>query len=304
MGGTWSTLVPVALLGALALALVRTTWLRAREPGLAIRQRVGLVLLAAPLLTLLLIGVTSLPTLAGSPSAIPLSPERLLDKTMLHLGLYLATPVAGLVLTLGPRDALSATRDAMLRGRPRRSALRAALVWTAGLSTLLIGAVTLAWGLASAHGGGLLSAGGAEVVFSQVTPGIALLLAGVAALAEEGLFRGMLLEEFDRLTGRPLAIGLQALLFGLIHAGYGSLVHVTAATLFGALMGVLVTYRGLLPAIATHFLVNAAILGLWAGHPSLLAVAGLGLAALVAAAWYLARRPHRSPTGSRPDVAA
>lgn len=297
MVGSWSTLVPFALIGAAGIALVRTAWLRERSPGLALVQRVGLVLLTAPILLLLLVGATSLPTLLDGGATLPLSPDRLIDKTLLHLGLYLAVPLAGLLMVLGPRDFVGCSRAMLLRGEDRRRALGSTFAWAGGLSALLVGGVALGWGLVRAHGGGLLSAGGAEVVFSQVTPGVALLLAGVAAVAEEGMFRGVLLSHFERSINRPVAIALQAGLFGLIHAGYGSFVHVAAATVFGVLMGVLVTRAGLLGAILTHFLVNVAILGLWAGHPGLLTLTGLTLVALLVAAWALT-------TGSKPAPAA
>lgn len=288
MGGAWTAVVPWALAGAVAIALVRTARLRRREPGFALRQRAGLVLLTAPILVLLFVGLSSLSSLTQPGATVPLSPSRLADKTMVHLVVYLVTPLVGLVLTQGPKRALESARARLLPdGEPARTALASACAWSALLSAGLIMGVSMAWGLARAHGGGLFTAGGAEVVFSQVTPGLALLLAAVAAVAEESIFRGVLLEQFERIGPRWFAIGLQAFLFALIHAGYGSTVHVIASGAFGVLMGVLVTRKGLIPAVATHFLVNVAILGLWAGLPGLLVLAGGALVLLLWAAWHL-----------------
>ncbi len=286
MEGAWSSMLPVALAGGLMLALVRTPRLRESEPGLALRQRTGLVLLATPLIVLVLFGIKSLPLLTQGVTPAPMTPNELTHKALVHAGVYLAIPCTGLLLVMGPKKAPTSIANRLTSKAPRSANIGRSLSWSAAFTGLLLLVLATAWTLAEKSGSGLLTAGGAQVLFSEVTPALAFALAGFAALAEEGLFRGVLLEGLQEFTNRALAIGIQGLLFGLIHAGYGSMGHVLAASLFGVLMGVLVTRRGLLPAILVHFLVNVAVLGLWTGHASLLvfalasvpALAGLGAA--------------------------
>lgn len=299
MGGTWSAVAPIAIIAASVLALVRTSTLRKRQPGAAPLQRLGIALVATPLFVLLLVGAISVPALFDGTEVSALSPARLADKTALHLGLYLVLPFAGLALIHGPRGLLETARRTLIRGPNDRPDLSAALAAATATSGALIAAVVTVWGLGRAHGGELLSAGGAQVVFSQTTPGIALLLAGVAAVAEELLFRGVLLDQLRRRTGPTLAVAGQGALFGLIHAGYGSLAHVLAATAFGIAMGMLARRRGLLPAVGTHFLVNVTILGFWAGHAALVGLAAVLLVAMGLAAWGLSGSDRsRSPAGA------
>lgn len=292
MGGVWSGVLPLALAGGLAVALVRTQRLRRERPGLAIVQRIGLVLLTAPLLALLLLGAFSLPNVFQGTTAHALSTADLTGKALLHGVGYLATPALGLALVLGPRRAARAFLDRLSPPGPRRVSLARALSASGWASGGLVLAAVAAWSLAQGSGG-LLSAGGAHVVFANATPAVAVALAASAALAEEGLFRGLLLDTLDRRVRTATAIVVQGVLFGLIHAGYGSLPHVLGATVFGILMGKLAVDRGLLPAISAHFLVNLALLGLWTSSLTLLVVAGLAAPAMGLAA-VLVRGSSRS----------
>lgn len=289
MAGPWVTVVPIALAGATAIALVRPAWLRERQPGLALIQRLGILLVTAPVLVLLLIGAASLPAIFESAGPMPLSPDRLAEKATVHLTLYLVVPVIGLLLVLGPRGLARTAKQHLVPGEGRPREIAHALGWTAGATAAIVAAVSVAWGLGRAHDGGLLSAGGAQVVFSNTTATVALLLAGVAAVAEEMLFRGVLLQQFRRWSGDLLAVGGQAVLFGLIHAGYGSGIHVVAAIVFGVAMGLITIQRGLLPAVGVHFLVNVAILGIWTQQMPLVGFTLVALVALTLATWRLLR---------------
>lgn len=298
MGGALTAVLPYALGGAALLALVRTVPLRDAAPGLAIRQRLGIALVATPLVALLLVGAISAPSLFDAGAAAPLTPDTLSQKAWLHLGLYLALPLVGLALVLGAGGLLAAARRRLIpAGDPRRQAART-LTATAACSTALVAVAGIGWTLGRAYGGELLTGAGAAVVFSQTTPALALALAGVAAVAEEVLFRGVLLEQLRRPFGGRWALVLQAALFGLIHAGYGSWVHVLAAAAFGIVAGLLATRRGLGAAVGTHFLVNVALLGLWADHALLVGFAIVGLGGALALAGALSRRSGSGSTGS------
>lgn len=279
MGVAWSGVLPFALVLALVGALVRTGRLRQREPEPALRQRLGIVLLTAPIFTLVGVGLASITSLTGSTASIAASPTMLASKALLHLSLYLAVPFAGLVLVLGEsfwtraRQALIPSRDELVGG------LRA----SAGLSAALGVLLTLGW-VAGGGEGGLLAVDGASLFFSRTTPMVALALSAIAAIAEELVFRGVVLEWLQARVSAGLAVGAQAVAFGLIHAGYGSLVHVAAATAFGAVVGVLALRAGLVPAIGAHLTVNLVILSLWSGHAILLVPAALVLVTLLGVA--------------------
>lgn len=278
MGAAWSGILPYALVFAGVCALVRTRRLREREPEPALRQRLGIVLLTAPLFTLVGVGLASLSSLS-SASTVAASPDLLASKALLHLSLYLALPLAGLILVLAEgfwttaRQALAPSRARVVQG------LRAGAI----LSVVLGGLVWLGWILAGGEGG-LLAVDGASVFFSRTTPLVALALSMIAALAEEMLFRGILLDWLKDRTPAAVAVGTQALAFGVIHAGYGSLLHVAAATTFGVIVGVMALRAGLVPAIGIHLFVNLVILSAWSGHAILLLPALLVLLGLVAAA--------------------
>lgn len=279
MGVAWSGILPYALAFALVGALVRTRRLREREPEPALRQRLGLVLLMAPIFTLVGVGLASLPSLRESSASVAASPDLLASKALLHLSLYLAVPLAGLILVLGKRFwykaayALAPGRDELVHG------LRVSVA----LSSLLGALVWMTWAI-SGGDGGLLAVDGASLFFSRTTPLVALALSVIAAVAEELCFRGVLLDALDARVPTKAAVAIQAVAFGLIHAGYGSLLHVLAATAFGVVVGVLAVRSGLVPAIGTHLSVNLVILSVWSGHAVLLLPAALVLAGLFAGA--------------------
>lgn len=286
MAGLWTDVLPLAVAAGVLTALVRTAELRARSPGWAIGQRLGLVLTTVPLYILVLVGLTSLPRLLGPEAGFALPTEALANKAALHLMLYLAVPLVGLVLVIGPRRLLASLPDHLVGGRPLTERLSRGLATTFLVSSTLVGAVVLGWPAISSSAG-LFSAEGPRVFFSNTTPLVALLLASVAAIAEEMLFRGVLQGQLRRRIGLHTAVVLQAVLFGLIHAGYGSMLHVLAAAIFGLFMGYLVARHGLLPAMLTHFTVNVAVLAAWSEEPALLATTGIVLALLAGAAWLL-----------------
>lgn len=296
MEGAWSSVLPAALACSVLVALARTPRLRRQAPGLALRQRLGIVLLATPLIGLVFFGIASIPLLFQGVTPAPMTPGEITQKALLHATLYLLIPLVGLLLVQGPRRAVRLAADRLTNAPLSSASLGRTFSWTAAFTGLLLLSVTAGWTLAEKSGAGLLTAGGAQVLFSQITPGIALLLAAFAAIAEETLFRGVLQETLAERVNLTAAIVTQALLFGLIHAGYGSLGHVIGAGLFGLLMGILVTRRGLLSAILVHFFVNVAILGLWTGHTILLAVAVVSVPFLAAAGVFLRSRTTRWAT--------
>jgi membrane protease YdiL (CAAX protease family) len=83
-------------------------------------------------------------------------------------------------------------------------------------------------------------------IASIVTPGLALLVAASAALGEETLFRGLL--------QRRIGIWGQAILFGLVHAGYGTIPQIVVPFGLGWFFGYLYRRTGSLwIPIGAHF---------------------------------------------------
>lgn len=92
-----------------------------------------------------------------------------------------------------------------------------------------------------------------------------VLIAALAAVCEEFIYRGFLLHTLTAWTGSPwLAAAITALSFGLAH-GYQRLIGIARAGLLGYLLAVPVIFTGsLFAAIVAHFWINSAIgLGGW-----------------------------------------
>jgi membrane protease YdiL (CAAX protease family) len=92
-----------------------------------------------------------------------------------------------------------------------------------------------------------------------------VLIAGLAAVCEEYIYRGFLLHILASWTGNMwLAAAITSLSFGLAH-GYQQLIGITRSGLLGFLLAVPVIFTGsLFPAIVAHFWINSAIgLGGW-----------------------------------------
>jgi membrane protease YdiL (CAAX protease family) len=60
---------------------------------------------------------------------------------------------------------------------------------------------------------------------------------------------------------RKYGIWVQAVIFGLAHASYGTVIQIVAPFLLGLLFGVVAKRQGLWAAIVAHFLVDMVALG-------------------------------------------
>jgi len=92
-----------------------------------------------------------------------------------------------------------------------------------------------------------------------------LLVAAVAAVGEEYLYRGFMYHAFAETLGSPwTAATLVSVSFGVAH-GYQKTIGMVRAALLGALLAVPVLWTGsLFPSIVAHFWINAAVgLGGW-----------------------------------------
>jgi hypothetical protein len=89
-----------------------------------------------------------------------------------------------------------------------------------------------------------------------------IVFAGVNALLEEALFRGILLDALESQIGTSAAIGAQAFVFGMLHRqGYPpGFVGIIMATIFGLMLGWLrVRSKGLAAPLIVHVAADATI---------------------------------------------
>lgn len=98
--------------------------------------------------------------------------------------------------------------------------------------------------------------GDESAVFGALDPTLAFALALTAGVTEEVIFRGILQSRLRLVMPTWVAVGVQAVFFGLIHSGYGTVGHIVLPAIFGLAMGVVVLRFGLIPAILVHTLVD------------------------------------------------
>lgn len=98
--------------------------------------------------------------------------------------------------------------------------------------------------------------GDESAVFGAIDPALAFALAITAGVTEEVIFRGILQSRLRLVMPTWVAIGIQAVFFGLIHSGYGTIGHIVLPAIFGVAMGILVLRFGLIPAIMVHTFVD------------------------------------------------
>lgn len=147
-----------------------------------------------------------------------------------------------------------------------------------------------------------------SAVFDALTPSLAIVLALTAGITEEFLFRGVLQTRLQRAMPVWAAIGVQAVFFGLIHSGYGTLGHIIMPIFFGIAMGVLALYVGVVPLIIVHALVDLVIffgttasLGYaWTGHASAVVLA---VSVIVPGTYYTVRLWQRLRRRGAPEPA-
>jgi membrane protease YdiL (CAAX protease family) len=94
-------------------------------------------------------------------------------------------------------------------------------------------------------------------VFDEITLDLVFLLAIIAGVSEELVFRGFLLSALQRVLGPgktslSVAILVQAIAFALVHSGYAALDHLILPFLFGILAGLVYRLFGILAIMLVH----------------------------------------------------
>lgn len=118
----------------------------------------------------------------------------------------------------------------------------------------LIAAVLLAIFLAS---GATSDVGDDSAFFNLITADQVFVIAIIAGVGEELVFRGILQSGLHRLIGTDfratsIVVLIQAVAFAIVHSGYADLDHVIVPFAFGIFIGYVFRYFGIIPAIMIH----------------------------------------------------
>jgi membrane protease YdiL (CAAX protease family) len=281
-------------------------------------QALGIGMMSVPLWTAFWGFLDSIPLIIDRGSDIgTASPARLsriayrsilVDLGYLGVGFLLWQRLAGRVLHLRLRTLAERLRAVGVPlGKGEGASLRAGYLLFPALLALAIGASV---GLRLLFPG--LVSGNEGDYFSRMTPFHAVFLSMAAAVTEELVYRALLMVALVRGLSRlhvpgawPVAVVLQAILFGVAHAGYGTWMHIVVPFLFGLAAGAVAWRWGLWAAIALHFLIDLYAFGAEITDPAwFVAMLGLLLLLNVAASlgwsgvWFWSRlRGRRSAQG-------
>jgi membrane protease YdiL (CAAX protease family) len=263
--------------GGISWLLVWGTHLlfRALDPRYAVRpwpwhRLVGLVLVLFPFIRITYGFLLSIPDVVTTgTTAVARPPEYWWRVVRQNMVINFFVPLVGLFLAipLAERHRLQAAgwggsmRHVLARVGmwPKRS-------WAHDLATgfglavlVFFGYVGLHYVLAPLQD---LDTGDASQVFTLITLPLAFALAIMAGVTEEFLYRGILVVRAARLLPdlpRAAIVVVAAVLFGLAHAGYGTVANMLFPFLFGLLMGVIALKLGVWPAVIVHAFVNLMI---------------------------------------------
>lgn len=252
-------------------------------------QCVGLALVLHPFVRM---GIALLRTYEAllTPTVLePASPIALWRGVESQVWYHLMLPLLGLFLIHSPfadTDAAGLRRtrfaDALKEhGVAPRSDARRDMQRGLSLFLFLAGAYVVAY-VVSKTLTPVLSPGSDESLYwRNITVPLIVLLSLAAGLGEEFLFRGLLLTWLSRRMRWIYAALLQAALFGLIHAGYGTWVHVLGPALFGLAMAWVARHLGVVTTALLHAQINVVFFTVDVAPTYLTVNGALGLAALL-----------------------
>lgn len=247
----------VSVYFVVAVASAAAIGLAARLAGFRWREAAGVGLVAWPLARVAVNVGASWGSLFTFEVLRPIPAEVLWETAGRTVWHNVAIPLLGLTLVTGSlRGALGFSRVA-----PRESWARDALNGLA-LVPLVAGGYVLALAvLVSGFASGLVD-GDESRVFAEMTPLLAIVVSLAAGLAEEFVYRGVLLSLFSRLMPVWVAAFVQAVVFGFAHVGYGTWAHVLGPLVFGLFMAWVTLRIGLLPAVVLHAAIDVVFFGL------------------------------------------
>lgn len=266
-------------------------------------QAVGLALVLHPFVRMGLNLVRSYELLFTPTVLQPISEVALwwrIEGTLWH---NLALPMLGLFLLHNPYQDAGAnplrrerfSEALRLHGAAPRHSVRRDVQRGLALFLFIAGAYVIAY-VVSQTVTPILSPGSDESMYwRNITIPLIVLVSLSAGVAEEFLFRGVLLTWLARRMPWVAAAVLQALFFAFIHAGYGTWTHVIGPFVFGLGMAWVARHLGILVTALLHAEVNIvfftidvaptylAVNGGW----GLVALSSVSLALLAACVWSL-----------------
>lgn len=253
-----------------------------KRPGWTWVRAVGLALVATPFVRMALGIYVSIDALFVFEVLQPVSRAALWNGVQARLARDLVLPLVGILLMrdavplLGRRPAAEALAEHGVA--PRRSwgldAWRGLALFFA-IALAYLGALAVSLLIPESAAGGDESA-----YWRNITIPLILLVSAAAGLTEEFLFRGVLLRALGRVMPWWPAALLQAVLFGLVHAGYGTWTHVVGPAIFGLGMAWVARVLGVLPAALLHAQVNVLFFTIDAAPDYVAANGALGIAGL------------------------
>ena len=152
----------------------------------------------------------------------------------------------------GPRQLARSLADA---GLPmgRRSETGSAFLGLLAFPVLLLATVAVNLTLNRVDD---LSQSDESSIYDNMTVFHAVMISLAAAFTEELVYRGILMVGLSRRMPMPVAVVLQAVVFGFAHGGYGTWSHIIIAGLFGLVSGVVAWRFGLWAALILHLMVD------------------------------------------------
>lgn len=273
--------------------LLAGSWIVGFAPLLFFKRRwtwvqcVGLALVASPFVRDLIgIYLTIVPLFTQFTVLPPVSRAALWSGVQTTLFQGLVVPAVGLWLMHQGRVREALDEHGLAPRRSwRHDALRGLALFF-GIAIAYVAAYLLSKGPLA-----VLSSNGDESQYwRNITLPLILLVSGAAGLVEEFLFRGVLFSWLAKRMHVVVAALVQAVFFGLVHAGYGTFSHVLAPFVFGLGMAWVARVLGVVPAALIHAEVNVMFFALDVA-PTYVAVNGAwGLVALggLVAAWSVA----------------
>ncbi|HEX2022961.1 MAG TPA: CPBP family intramembrane glutamic endopeptidase [Candidatus Thermoplasmatota archaeon] len=252
-------------------------------------QCVGLAMVVYPFARTLVSLLRTYELLTTPTVLQPATPAELWLSVENQVWYNLALPFFGLVLLHGAFDdaAHPPWRRATLRealaehGVAPRAGLARDLARGLALFLLIAAAYLVAYAISQALAPTLSPGDDESQYWRNITIPLILLLSASAGVAEEFLYRGILLHALARRLPFLAAAFAQALLFGFAHAGYGSWTHVLGPLAFGLGMAWVTRALGLVPAMVLHAQVNVVFFTVDVAPSYLAANGAWGLAALL-----------------------
>lgn len=267
-------------------------------------QCVGLALVLHPFIRML-VGLLRTAPLLFTPTVLePASPIALWMSVERQIWSNLALPLIGLfLLHNGYRDAAAGSSYARARfadalaehGVAPRHSIRRDVQRGLALFVFIAAAYLVAYLVAHALAPVVQAGSDESLYWRNITIPLIIMLSLSAGFAEEFLFRGLLLTHLARRMPWVAAALLQAVFFGLIHAGYGTWTHVLGPFVFGLGMAWVARHLGVLVAALLHAQVNIVFFTVDVaptylsvhGGLGVVALAGVSVALLAACVWSL-----------------